>query len=328
MNHSIPLALLLGCSLLGACSDKAAPVPAQASAITPPAPAVPQAATETAPAADGPVAAKNDEMKTPEARARDSKLEAAMMLAIFGKNYRPDSDDALADLPDPDSKEAKADKLSYVVSAVSHKLLPDGRAILVANAETANTEGTAESAHASPGLLNVFYLAPKGKPGDESWQVVTRLENIATLGSSGQLGDVHWVSLGAGKQGLAIRHGYTGQGYTITQLALFEIGAGKVTELDGGIDLHSDNEGACGPETDNCWLVDGNWHFAAARDGGAYDDLLIDFTGASRKIKPGVQVKEDQEPPRLVTQMNGHARYAFDGKKYKLVEGKNIVPEV
>lgn len=327
MNVSTPLSLLLACSLLGACSDKTATAPAAPAPVPAPV-AAPAATPAEAPAADEPVAAKSDEMKTPEARARDSKLEAAMMLAIFGKNYRPDSDDALADLQDPDSKDARDDKLSYVVSAVSHKLLPDGRAILVANAETANTEGSAESGHSSPGLLNVFYLAPKGKPGDEAWQVVTRLENIATLGSSGQLGEVHWVMLGAGKQGLAIRHGYTGQGYTITQLALFEIGADKVTELDGGIDLHSDNEGACGPEMDNCWVVDGNWHFAAARDGGAYDDLLIDFTGASRKIKPGVQVKEDQEPPRLITQMNGRARYAFDGKKYKLVEGKNIVPGV
>ena len=327
MNVSTPLSLLLACSLLSACSDKTATPPAAPAPVPVPV-ATPAATPAEAPAAEAPAAAKSDEMKTPEARARDSKQAAAMMLAIFGKNYRPDSDDALADLPDPDSKDARADKLSYVVSAVSHKLLPDGRAILVANAETANTEGSAESGHASPGLLNVFYLAPKGKPGDESWQVVTRLENIATLGSSGQLGEVHWVMLGAGKQGLAIRHGYTGQGYTITQLALFELGTDKVTELDGGIDLHSDNEGACGPEMDNCWLVDGNWHFAAARDGGAYDDLLIDFTGASRKIKPGVQVKEDQEPPRLITQMNGRARYAFDGKKYKLVEGKNIVPGV
>ena len=327
MNVSTPLSLLLACSLLSACSDKTATPPAAPAPVPVPV-ATPAATPAEAPAAEAPAAAKSDEMKTPEARARDSKQAAAMMLAIFGKNYRPDSDDALADLPDPDSKDAKADKLSYVVSAVSHKLLPDGRAILVANAETANTEGSAESGHSSPGLLNVFYLAPKGKPGDEAWQVVARLENIATLGSSGQLGEVHWVMLGAGKQGLAIRHGYTGQGYTITQLALFELGTDKVTELDGGIDLHSDNEGACGPEMDNCWMVDGNWHFAAARDGGAYDDLLIDFTGASRKIKPGVQVKDDQEPPRLITQMNGRARYAFDGKKYKLVEGKNIVPGV
>ncbi|WP_150127735.1 hypothetical protein [Janthinobacterium psychrotolerans] len=324
MNVSSPLALLLACSLLGACSDKTATAPAAPA----PVPAPVAAAPVEAPAASAPAVAKNDEMRTPEARARDRKLEAAMMLAIFGKHYRPGSEDALADLRDPDSKEAKADKLSYVLSAVSHKLLPDGRAILVANAETANTEGQAESSHASPGLLNVFYLAPKGKPGDEAWQVVTRLENITALGSSGQLGDVHWVMLGAGKQGMAIRNGYTGQGYTITQLALFELGADTVTELAGSIDLHSDNDGACGPETQDCWLVDGNWHFAAARDGGAYDDLLVDFTGASQKIKPGVQVKENEDPPRVITQLNGRARYAFDGKTYKLVEGKNIVPGV
>ena len=323
MNYRTPLALLIVSALLGACSDKT--VPASASVAADVAAKIPAAAADTAstehvppPAATAP---RTEAMNTPQARER----EAGMMRAVFGKDYRSDSDDALADLSDPDNH---VDKLSYVVSAVSHKLLPDGRAILVANAETANTEGTAESAHASPGLLNVFFLAPKGQPEDGQWQVVKRLENIATLGSSGQLGEVHWVMLGANKPGLAIRHGYTGQGYTITQLALFEVGEGKVTAIDGGIDLYSDNMGACGPDTDECWMVDGKWRFAPARNGGAYDDLLIDFKGASEKIKPGVTVKPDEDPPRIATPLNGHARYGFDGKGYKLVEGKNTVPGV
>ncbi|WP_219136595.1 hypothetical protein [Janthinobacterium sp. UMAB-60] len=319
MNYRTPLVLLMVSALLGACSEKTAPAKAQEAADAP------AAAVEPAPADIVPppaaTAPKTNEMNTPQARER----EAGMMRAVFGKGYRSDSEDALADLPDPDNH---VDSLSYVVSAISHKLLPDGRAILVANAETANTEGTAESAHASPGLLNVFFLAPKGQPDEGQWQVVKRLENIAALGSSGQLGEVHWVMLGANKPGLAIRHGYTGQGYTITQLALFEIGDGKVTSLDGAIDLYSDNMGACGPETDECWLVSGKWRFATARNGGAYDDLLIDFTGASEKIKPGVTVKPDQDPPRIATPLNGHARYGFDGKGYKLVEGKNTVPGV
>ncbi|MCM2567392.1 MULTISPECIES: hypothetical protein [Janthinobacterium] len=323
MNYRTPLVLLLVSALLGACSDKTAPASADPAADV--AADVPAAAADTAstehvppPAATAP---RTEAMNTPQAR----ELEVGMMRAVFGKDYRSDSDDALADLSDPDNH---VDKLSYVVSAISHKLLPDGRAILVANAETANTEGTAESAHASPGLLNVFFLAPKGQPEDGQWQVVKRLENIATLGSSGQLGEVHWVMLGANKPGLAIRHGYTGQGYTITQLALFEIGDGKVTAIDGGIDLYSDNMGACGPDTDECWMVDGKWRFAPARNGGAYDDLLIDFKGASEKIKPGVTIKPDQDPPRIATPLNGHARYGFDGKGYKLIEGKNTVPGV
>ncbi|MDO8066709.1 MULTISPECIES: hypothetical protein [unclassified Janthinobacterium] len=321
MNYRTPLVLLLVSALLGACSDKTAPASADVAADV--ASDVPAADTASAehvppPAATAP---RTEAMNTPQAR----ELEVGMMRAVFGKDYRNDSDDALADLSDPDNH---VDKLSYVVSAISHKLLPDGRAILVANAETANTEGTAESAHASPGLLNVFFLAPKGQPEDGQWQVVKRLENIATLGSSGQLGEVHWVMLGANKPGLAIRHGYTGQGYTITQLALFEIGDGKVTAIDGGIDLYSDNMGACGPDTDECWMVDGKWRFAPARNGGAYDDLLIDFKGASEKIKPGVTVKPDEDPPRIATPLNSHARYGFDGKGYKLVEGKNTVPGV
>ena len=323
MNYRTPLVLLMVSALLGACSDKT--TAASTDAATDVAAGVPAAADDTASAEHVPppaaTAPKTEEMNTPQARKR----EAGMMRAVFGKDYRGDSDDALADLPDPDNH---VDKLSYVVSAVSHRLLPDGRAILVANAETANTEGTAESAHASSGLLNVFFLAPKGQPEDGQWQVVKRLENIAALGSSGQLGEVHWVMLGANKPGLAIRHGYTGQGYTITQLALFEIGDGKVTALDGGMDLYSDNMGACTPDMDECWMVDGKWRFAPARNGGAYDDLLIDFTGASEKIKPGVTVKPDQDPPRIATPLNGHARYGFDGKGYKLVEGKNTVPGV
>ena len=324
MNYRNPLALILACTLLGACSDKTASAPvadtAADVAASAPAAADDSASTDAAPPPSA-TAPKTEEMNTPQARER----EAGMMRAVFGKDYRGDSDDALADLSDPDNH---IDKLSYVVSAVSHRLLPDGRAILVANAETANTEGTAESAHASSGLLNVFFLAPKGPPGDGQWKVEKRLENIAALGSSGQLGEVHWVTLGANKPGLAIRHGYTGQGYTITQLALFEIGDGKVTALDGGIDLYSDNMGACTPEMDECWMVEGSWRFAPARAGGAYDDLLIDFKGASEKIKPGVTVKPDQNPPRVATSLNGHARYAFDGKGYKLVEGKNTVPGV
>ena len=323
MNYRTPLVLLMVSALLGACSDKT--TAASTDAATDVAAGVPAAADDTASAEHVPppaaTAPKTEEMNTPQARKR----EAGMMRAVFGKDYRGDSDDALADLPDPDNH---VDKLSYVVSAVSHRLLPDGRAILVANAETANTEGTAESAHASSGLLNVFFLAPKGQPEDGQWQVVKRLENIAALGSSGQLGEVHWIMLGANKPGLAIRHGYTGQGYTITQLALFEIGDAKVTALDGGMDLYSDNMGACTPDMDECWMVDGKWRFATARNGGAYDDLLIDFTGASEKIKPGVTVKPDQDPPRIATPLNGHARYAFDGKGYKLVEGKNTVPGV
>lgn len=78
--------------------------------------------------------------------------------------------------------------------------------------------------------------------------------------------------------------------------------------------------GACTEEMDACWDVSGNWRFAAAQDRGRHDDLLIDFSGFTQKIKADVKLKPDQKPPRSSTPLTGHARYAFDGKTYKLAE--------
>lgn len=335
MNYSLPpprllatLLLVLSSGLmLAACSKKTAPPEAQqADAVTAPAAETP--APENVPDAAAAAVSKTEDEKDQERerqREVEREREVPMMRAVFGKDYRAESEDALADLTDPENH---TEKLSYVVSAVGHKVLPDGRVILLANAETANTEGTAESAHVSQGLLNVFFLSPKGKPGDGQWQVTKRLENVAAFGSFGQLGEIIWVTPGAGKIGLAVRHGYTGQGYTIEQLALFELGQDSISELNGSIDLHSDNMGACGPETEECWQVNGAWRFVPAKDGGPYDDLVVNFSGATEKLKPGVAVKPDEDPPRTSTAIKGHARYAFDGKGYKLVEGKNIVPGV
>lgn len=309
MNYRTPLAVLMACAMLVACSDKTVTTPASAPAdAAADAPASAPAATDD----------KNDVAKSDIDRARETEL----MRAVFGKDYRADSEDALTELSDPDQH---LDKLSYVVSAVASKLLGNGRAVLVANAETANTEGTAESAHVTQGLLNVFFLT---QSGTGKWKVSKRAENIAALGSSGQLGDVQWTRLGQDKLGLAIRHGYTGQGYTISQLALFEVGDGEVTLLSQGIDLHSDNMGACSEEMDECWDVSGNWRFATAQGGGKFDDLLIDFSGFKEKIKAGVKLKPDQEPPRTSTPITASARYVFDGKTYKLAEGSNPVPGV
>jgi len=320
MNYRTPLTVLMACAMLAACSDKTVTRSDVAADVAASAPAAePEAASASTPAPTAPASEdKNEVVKSDIDRAR----EAELMRAVFGKDYRADSDDALTELADP---EQHADKLSYVVSAVASKLLGNGRAVLVANAETANTEGTAESAHVTQGLLNVFFLTQSdaGK-----WKVTKRAENIAALGSSGQLGEVQWTRLGQDTLGLAIRHGYTGQGYTITQLALFEVGDGAVTMLSQGIDLHSDNMGACTEEMDECWDVSGNWRFATAQGGGKFDDLLIDFSGFKEKIKAGVKVKPDQDPPRTSTPITAHARYVFDGKTYKLAEGHNPVPGV
>lgn len=286
---SLPLSLLL-------CACSKPPTPAPASAIV----------VASAPAAP----------------ANPKQQEAALMQAVFGNNYHADRGVAVAELPDPDDRKAVG---NYVVSAVAHTVLPDGLTVLVANAEIAGDDGKAESSHASPGLLNVFFLRQQaGK-----WTVLKRHDNISAMGSFGQLGSASWVKLAGGKSGLAVVGGFTGQGYTTEQLTLFDVSDANVVEVADGVELHSDNHGACGPETNECWDVGAKWSFAAPAKPGPYDDLVLVFSGTSAVAKEGSQPKPGADDvERTVTPVKGRARYAFDGKRYQLVEGENLVPGV
>ncbi|WP_317202183.1 hypothetical protein [Janthinobacterium sp.] len=288
-----PLCLLLLCAAASACSQAEAPA------------AAPPAASATATAAP----------------SADEQLAAQLMAAVFGKDYRPGHGDALTALPDSSDRKSIA---PYVVTAVAQRVLADGTAVLVANAENADDNGEAESGHASPGLLNVFILKRDGA----AWRVLKRHENVDTLGADGHFGEVLWLQLAPGKAGLGILHGDTAQGYTMQQLSLFDLGAETLRDLSNGISVHSDSEGACGPETDKCWDISGAWRFAPARGDSAYQDLLIDFSGHSEAAQA------DQAAPRgeatrarVRTAVHASARYAYDGKSYQLVEGENVVPE-
>lgn len=259
---------------------------------------------------------------TPANPADAKQHEAALMQAVFGNGYHAERGVAVAELPDPDDRKAVG---NYVVSAVAHAVLADGLTLLVANAEIAGDDGKAESGHASPGLLSVFFL----KQQQGKWTVVKRHENISAIGSFGQLGTASWIKLAGGKSGLAIVGGFTGQGYTTEQLTLFDVSDTNVVEVADGIELHSDNHGACGLETSECWDVGAKWSFAAPAKPGPYDDLILVFSGTSSVAKEGRQPKPGADDvERTVTPVKGRARYAFDGKRYQLVEGENLVPGV
>lgn len=289
--------------LLSACSKPAPPAPpSEAAAAAAPALAVP---AETKPALPPSV---------------DDKVQAMLMKAVFSDQYREATRDALAQLPDPENSGEKA---PYVVSPVAHTVLASGETVLVANAETASEDGTAMSSHASGGLLNVYLM----RQADGKWEILKRHENVASLGSHGNLGTVQWVNLAKGKPGLAVLSGGTWQGYTIEVLSLFDLGADSLRDLAGDIQVHSDSEGGCDPDGEaECWNVTGKWRFEPARTASDYDELAVDFSGASStRHKAG---KGQAKPPRVTKNISGAARYAYDGKAYRLVEGVNLVPGV
>lgn len=241
---------------------------------------------------------------------------APLMQAVFADGYRPASKDALANLPDPDNRTQRA---AYVVTPVATTTLDNGETVLVANAEQADDRGNAMSGHASSGLLNVYFLRQEGK----QWKLLRRQENIAALGSSGNIGEAKWTWLATGKPGLAMLHGGTWQGYTVEVLSLFDLSAADMHDLTGdGIKLHSDSDGACVPESDKCWNVSGEWRFIAAESGKGYDDLVIEFSGEESSASKAGSASRNAKQIRAV------ARYAFDGKRYRLISGKNVVPEV
>lgn len=298
-------------------------------------------ATAAATAASATVAA------TPKT-APAAQQRAALMQAVFKDGYRPAKDNALADLPDPDSRNRK---LRMLLTPLTFTKLPTGELALAVNGEVADKDGEAIAGHASPGMLSMYLL----RDNAGVWEVTSRHENVAAMGSSGKVGTARWVKQTNGLQLLAVEGGGTWQGYTLTSLDLFDPSAGQVRSLiQEGLRIYSGNEGACGPETAHCWEINARWHLAPSTNGAKYDDLVMVFSGHEEKAidtKPAdyrdaygggdeeapadAEAEAKAEPKSAATvvqrerkKVASTARYQFERGGYRLKSGANPVPEV
>lgn len=254
----------------------------------------------------------------PPALAQPDVVEDELMRAVFGERFDAKQRVAVSTLKDAAQSER------YAINAVSHYGLPSGDMLLVANADQADESGEAMGTHAASGLLNVYVLRKE----NGRWRLIKRHEAIDELGSSGNIGTAQWVSLGKGRTGLAMLHGGTWQGATITLLSLYDVTAGDVLALTNEpIHIHSDS-GPCSGQKE-CWDITGNWKFVPASGTGTnkasnanndFDDLVIEFSGQRQVTPPGEGQKATTDSVR------GKARYRFDGMQFKLIEGRNLVP--
>ncbi|MEN9867167.1 MAG: hypothetical protein RL748_2757 [Pseudomonadota bacterium] len=303
-NHAFLIRILTPLWLISqivGCSQQAAPASSQATSAAASAQAAAQAAT---PAQSGATASKIDK-----------PLQAQLMALIFGTKYRSASGDALATLPDINERQKMEE---YVLTPESWHALPDGGIAMVANAQLPSADGPS---HGQPGLLNVYLLRKNG----EQWQVQKRFENLAELGSNGVFGEVEWLNLAPGKPGFLVHHGWTGQGQTISGFSVFALGQDQVQALTPqGINDHTDNDGDCLEDTDQCWNLDGKWRLDQARNNAPYQDIIIDYQGEqSTRAAPGSgNSAASTSVARNTVKVSGHARYGFDGKQYRLIEGK------
>jgi hypothetical protein len=273
----------------------------------------PQPARAAAPAAAATAAAVPPAPAPPQRRSVNVEQQRALMRAIFADDYDPKADNALAVI------EYEGEDAWFLMSFVDSTELPDGRTVVAVNGLPSNENRTDMSAHASPGMLNVYALRREGA----GWQVVERHENVATMGSMGNFGMVEWVTLGPGKPGLIVFSGGTWFGSSISEAGIFEIGE-EVRAL-GAYSKGSGNAGACMPETEDCWDVDSRFRFVDNPEGGAYKDLLVDYEGKHYTV---TEDKDGNQVEHLKRRVQQTMRFHFDGKEYTAVSGTSPVPGI
>ena len=243
-------------------------------------------------------------------RALDDKRKPEIMRAIFGDGYNAAAGSAIPGAGD--DSEAGGMLMTFVTAAT----LPDGRVGVVVNGAPADENGNDASGHATAGTLHVYVLRRAG----QAWTVAERHENLAELGSNGHMTGARWVALGPGKTGFIVSSGGIWQGYSISVADVFELG-NEVRSL-GSFHEAGSNEGACGPETDECWEIDSRIRFDATAQHAGYHDILVDFTGKRATLG------DDKNAGHVETPIRQTARYRFDGKAYALVAGTNPVPDI
>jgi hypothetical protein len=248
-----------------------------------------------------------------EAPSVDKAQEAALMRAIFGDDYHVEDGAAVAEIEDGDNAGY------WRMTLYATKQLRDGRTAVVVNGTPSDENGADNAAHASPGMLNVYTL----RQTDGAWQVIERHQDVDTMGSSGNIGVIKWVTLAPGKTGIVVSSGGTWFGSTIAIAEIFDLDHG-LRSLGGFAELSS-NEGGCMPETKDCWGVEGTIGTVPASRAEDYRDIVVNFKGKHFRVTEDAKGDLVEHPTRTVRQT---ARYHFNGKEYVLVSGENPVPPI
>ncbi len=320
MRTSTPLTSLLLCALLCACREQR-PTAAPAVAASASATASASAAAAAPPASEAVPTPPQPTPEQVEAEAAGMRERVVLMQAIFGAKFNPVHNAATMPLSVPE----EPGKHVYTIEPVAHTMLPNGDAALIANAVRGERGPDDNRVRAEGGLLNIFIL----RKTEGRWALLKHHPNIDRMGSWETIGRARFVQLAPGKPGLAMLHGFAMMDYAQRKLSLFDLTADPVRSLTGdGITIFFSTSG-CVPEEENiCSHIAAGWRFALPAGKADYNDLVLTFVGQDDGKKEAR--RKGQEGPVLasdITSLNGTARYAYDGKNYILVEGKNPGPE-
>lgn len=234
----------------------------------------------------------------PAAKAQPSK--DTLMQAVFGSRYRPDGE-TLADLP---TLEDRKKVRRYALTPLATELLPSGEMVLLAQAIFADERGDEGEAVLNGPLVNVFLLRETGG----KWVVVKRHHNIVYRGYGTRPGSVLFTRLGQDRHGLAIATVNLDEGCNSGVLHLYDLQDTPLRDLAGMTNLQTDTPDCNGIGMKQASSVTSTWHLAPPKVAGAlYDDLVMVF--------------KTEKFGKAATKVS--ARYAYDGKTYRLVAGAN-----
>lgn len=225
-------------------------------------------------------------------------------------------------------------------------LEPDRAAVLTRSQEIHDSgEGLErDNSHASGGEVDLTYLRWQGR----RWVVVERYAAAMELGSSGEFGRVESLDLARGLEdspalkAVLIHSGGSWQGLSMDSVELVPLD-GKPPRSILSQPVASDNQGACDAEQD-CWSATSTLKLLPAQPGKGMAAIRIEQTleTAPSPLKQPAFLElsaEDREalrsrydspaaPPREQTTTRGTMVFEWDGKRYVLRSGKNIVPAI
>jgi len=236
-----------------------------------------------------------------------------IMRALFGDRYDTAGRAAVATVRLDDTAR------NLAMTFISAARLPDGRVAALVNGAMADDNGNETAAHADAGILNVYLLRPDGA----GWQVDERHENVAALGSEGHMGDARWVALGPGKPGFIMSSGGIWQGYSISYADVYELGA-AIRHL-GNFKEAGSNDGACGPDSGECWDIKSRLRVVPDAGHDGYRDIVANFSGKRYSI---TTVKDDEVATHQLAPIRQTVRYRFNGKQYVPMSDTNPVPDI
>lgn len=250
------------------------------------------------------------------------QLDEALMLAVFGTAYRATTKDAIREMQDPT---AYTSKRKFRAKAYKHTVLRTGETVLIATSELAEGIPGPGAASGKDVFISAYFL----REAQDKWALLRSHENLTGLSGKDGVGNVSFLEVGKGKEGMAVVYENRWENCSTQTLALYDLADPAMHMFFQNMAIGSSFKGLCvGDGRYSDFAVTTKWHMAQPKSPAPYDDLIQEFSGyyaPSREIIDGKPVG-----PAIRQKMAGAVRwwYVAKDKMYNAGPDAMMVPTV